>query len=182
MLRIARQKSADAGIAVRWVEGDIRSVRAGEGFDAGLFMFSVLGYLLPNDDVLAALGNARRHVRAGGLLIFDVWFGPAVLSIRPSDRAKVVSVSGGEIIRIVTPRLNVLQHTCAVHYHTWRLVGNHVVGETEELHQVRYFFPMELELMLSESGFAPIVLAAFPSLDRRPDETTWNVYGVGLAI
>jgi SAM-dependent methyltransferase len=182
MLRVARQKSTEAGVAINWVEGDIRNVQAGGPFDAGLFMFAVLGYLLPNEDVMAALANARRHIRTGGLLAFDVWYGPAVLNIRPSDRAKVVPASGGKAIRIVTPRLDIRHHTCEVHYHLWRLIDDRVEAEIEELHSVRYFFPMELELMLSQSGFVLTSLTAFPTLDRLASETTWNVFGVACAI
>jgi SAM-dependent methyltransferase len=182
MLRVARQKSVAAGVTINWAEGDIRTVQAGGPFDAGLFMFAVLGYLLPNEDVMAALINARRQIRTGGLLAFDVWYGPAVLNIRPSDRAKVVPDASGKVIRIVTPRLDVRHHTCEVHYHLWRLIGDHVAAESEELHPVRYFFPMELELMFSQSGFALTLLTAFPTLDIPANETTWNVFGVAHAV
>jgi len=182
MLRIARRKAAEANVDLTWVEGDIRNAQVPGSFDAGLFMFSVLGYLLPNEHVMAALANARRHIRTGGLLVFDVWYGPAVLSIGPSDRAKVVPTSGGRLIRIVTPHLNVRQHICEVHYHLWLLNGDRVVAESEEMHPVRYFFPMELELMLSQSGFALTLLSAFPTLDGPADETTWNAIGVAVAV
>jgi hypothetical protein len=49
-------------------------------------MFAVLGYQGENDDVLAALKTAHRHARPGGLFLFDVWYGPAVLHERPSQR------------------------------------------------------------------------------------------------
>lgn len=182
MLRVAQRKSTEAGVSVNWVEGDIRNVRAGGPFDAGLCMFAVLGYLLSNEDVLAAFGNARRHIRYGGLLVFDIWYGPAVLTIKPSDRVKIVPIPGGKVIRAVTSRLDTRHHLCEVHYHLWRLMGGHVEAESEELHSVRYFFPMELELMLSLSDFALASLTAFPTLERQADETTWNVYGVARAI
>lgn len=182
MLRVARGKSTEAGIGVNWVEGDVRNVHAGGPFDAGLLMFSVLGYLLPNEDVMAALGNARRHIRSEGLLAFDVWYGPAVLTIKPSDRVKIVPASGGKVIRVVNSKLDTRHHLCEVRYHLWRLIGDRVEAESEELHVVRYFFPMELELMLSQTGFALTSLSAFPTLDRPADETTWNVFGIAHAI
>lgn len=55
MLRVARKKSTEAGVAINWVEGDIRNVQAGGPFNAGLFMFAVLGYLLPNEDIMLRL-------------------------------------------------------------------------------------------------------------------------------
>ena len=52
-------------------------------------MFAVLGYQHTNADVLDALATARAHLDVGGLFAFDVWYGPAVLSERPSERVKV---------------------------------------------------------------------------------------------
>jgi SAM-dependent methyltransferase len=182
MLRVARKKSNKVGVSINWINGDIRYYQGSDPFDAGLFMFAVLGYLLPNEDVIAALTTARQNIKLGGLLAFDVWYGPAVLSIRPADRAKVVPVTGGKVIRIVTPNLNVRNHTCDINYQLWRLIGDQVESESEELHTVRYFFPREIELMLSQSGFKLCSLTEFPTLDSPVDETTWNVYGVAHAV
>lgn len=182
MLRAGRRKAKQAHVKVKWIKADIRNVNAGGPFDTGLLMFAVLGYFLSNEDVLTVLGNVRRHIRLGGLLVFDFWYGPAVLTIRPSDRVKIITFADGKIIRTTTARLNSRYHICEVHYHLWQLNGNRVTAEREELHTVRYFFPMELELMLSQSGFSLISLTAFPTLNREADESTWNAFGVACAI
>lgn len=163
-------------------QGDIRSVVLQEGFDAALMMFAVLGYQLENVDVLSALRNARRHLRVGGLLLFDVWYGPAVLHQRPSQRIKVVPIPGGHTLRAASGELNTRRHLCTVHFQVWRLEGGKLVAEAEESHAVRYFFPLELILFLDSSGLAPIRLGAFPEFDKDPDESTWNVLGVARAV
>lgn len=182
MLDVARKKSAAAGVDVNWIVGDVREVEAGGPFDAGLFMFAVFGYLQSNEDIMAALHNARRHIRSGGVLAFDVWYGPAVLTIKPSDRTKIVPVAGGKVIRTVNSHLDVRHHLCEVRCHLWRLIGDRVETESEELHSVRYLFPMELELMLSQSGFSLVSLTAFPTLDHPADESAWSVLGVAHAL
>ena len=182
MLSVARRKSAKAQVRIEWIEADVRGAGAGRVFDVGLFMFAVLGYMLPNEDVMAALRSARRQIRKDGLLCFDVWYGPSVLHVRPSERARTVSIPGGQLVRIVTSRLDIRRHACEVHYHFWRIVGTRVEAEGEEVHTVRYFFPMELELMLAQSGFSLASLTAFPSVDRPADESTWNVFAVARAI
>jgi SAM-dependent methyltransferase len=181
MLRRAGQKSADNCVDVRWIEGDARMAEAGGPFDAGLFMFAVLGYFPSNEDVTAALRNARRHIRTGGLLVFDVWYGPAVISLKPSDRVKVIPISDGKLIRMVTSELDTRHHLSSVHINSWRLVGGQVAEESDELHSLRYFFPLELEALLQQSDFRLASLTAFPTLDKPPDETTWNVFVVGIA-
>src|SRR5438132_12349066 len=85
--------------------GDIRSVKLESEFDAALMMFAVLGYQLENKDVLAALKTARQHVRPGALFIYDVWYGPAVLHQRPSERSRVIPTADGKILRISSGHL-----------------------------------------------------------------------------
>jgi SAM-dependent methyltransferase len=162
-------------------QGDIRTVDLGKQFDAVLMMFAVLGYQLSNEDVLSSLHTARMHLRPGGLFIFDVWYGPAVLSIRPSDRIKVIPTNDGKIIRTASGSLDTAHHLSAVRFHIWSLSGDRVIDESEEVHSMRFFFPMELALMLSTCGLALESLTAFPSLDQAADETTWNVLGVANA-
>lgn len=162
-------------------QGDICSIDLQRHFDAALMMFAVLGYQLENADVLSALRMAHRHLRLGGLIIFDVWYGPAVLHQRPSQLVKVVPTPGGQILRIASGDLDIRRHVCTVYFRMWRLEGQRLVAETEESHQVRYFFPLELKLFLECAGYDLIRLGKFPEFDQDPDETTWNVLCVGKA-
>ena len=158
--------------------GDVRNVDLEKQFDAVLMMFAVLGYQLTNADVLATLNTVRKHLKPGGLFIFDVWYGPAVLAIRPSDRVKIIPTPNGQIIRFATGLLDTAQQLSQVKYHLWRISSDKMVTENDELHQMRYFFPQELALFLSQCGMKLESLTAFPSLDSPADETTWNVLGV----
>ena len=184
MLQSARKKAVtqQSGGKATFYEGDIHSFEMEHSFDASLMMFAVLGYQLENDDVLAALRTARKHMRVGGLFIFDVWYGPAVLRQQPGDRVKSIPTEKGQILRLASGQLDVQRHLCKVSYHLWNLEGERLTGETEETHLMRYFFPLELNLFLECCGFAPIRLGAFPEFDQDPGETTWNVCGVARAI
>ena len=184
MLAQARSKPAISGPTAHanFYEADIRSVELDRCFDAALMMFAVLGYQLANDDVIAALRAARRHLNPGGLLLFDVWYGPAVLFQRPSERVKIIPTSDGKILRVSSSELDTSQHTCTVYYHVWKFATDQLVSETEEEHTVRYFFPLELKLFLESNGFTLVRLGAFPEFDRDPDEKTWNVLVVACAV
>jgi len=184
MLDGARRKAEKFGLDGTAVfhEGDIRTLRVDRQFDAALMMFAVLGYQLENHDVLAALQNARRHLSAGGLFIFDVWYGPAVLQQGPSDRMKSIPTDEGEIIRFASGRLDVQRHLCEVTYRLWDLAKDRVRSRTEETHLMRYFFPLELKLFLEDCDFSLLRLGAFPKFDHDPDSTTWNVLGVARAV
>jgi SAM-dependent methyltransferase len=181
MLAKARQKIQSGDKAV-FEQGDLRAVRLERQFDSALMMFAVLGYQTRNEDVISALNTARAHVQPGGLLIFDVWYGPAVLHLRPSERVKLVSTPEGQILRATSGELDTLHHVCVVHYHVWFLGKGQVVSEAEEHHRMRYFFPLELDLLLQTTGFNPLRLGVFPEFERDPDETSWNVLGVAQAV
>ena len=86
----------------QFLEGDARSLKLDRQFDVVLMMFAVLGYQITNEGVLAALRAVRSHLWPGGLFLCDVWYGPAVLSIRPSDRIKIIPTSGGKLIRVAS--------------------------------------------------------------------------------
>jgi SAM-dependent methyltransferase len=184
MLAHARKKAStfsDDG-RVQFRQGDVRFLDLDQRFDAVLMMFAVLGYQSGNEDVLAALKTARRHLAVGGLLLFDVWYGPVVLQERPGERVKEIATSTGQILRTAHGELDARQHLCNVCYQVWRLEEGRIVEHTEELHTMRYFFPLELEFFLRCSGFSMLRLGAFPEFDREPDETTWNVMCMAKAI
>jgi len=183
MLAIANQKlDSNPNLKLSFKAGDIRDLDLSQQFDSVLILFAVLGYQLENRDVVATLKTARRHLKPGGLLIFDVWYGPAVLHEKPSDRAKVIQTDEGRILRIASANLDISSHTCDVRYHLWRLIDDRIRSETQETHRMRYFFPKELDLFLESSGFTGIRIGTFPDFDNDPTETSWNVMAVARAI
>ncbi len=69
-----------------------------------------------------------------------------------------------------------------VRYHAWRIEERRVVAEVREQHPMRYFFGLELELLLAAAGFELTRLGVFPTLDDEPTEQTWNVALVARAV
>jgi len=157
-----------------FLQGDLRSLDLDRNFDAVLMMFAVLGYQLTNEDILAALKTVRRHLKPGGLFIGDVWYGPAVLAIRPGDRIKTIPTEDGKVIRLASGKLDIYHQLATVHYHVLHLRGQTLLTESEEAHQMRYFFPQELHLFTAICGLRLLGLRAFSSLERPPSEDTWN--------
>lgn len=184
MLDLARKKACIEGTdkRARFENGDIRSLQINRSFDAAAMMFAVLGYQLENQDVLATLRTTRDHLKAGGLLVFDVWYGPAVLGQRPADRTKIIPTEKGQILRTASAMLDVQRHLCQVRYRLSRMESDRIVAEAEENHWMRYFFPQELNLFLQCTEFVPLRMGSFPHFEREPDETTWNVLTVARAV
>jgi len=142
----------------------------------------VIGYQVEDVDARAAFATARAHLGAGGLLIFDCWYGPGVLSLRPSHRVKQVEHPAGTLERAGGGTLDVNRQCCTVDYAlTWRPVDG-PVQRIEERHVVRFFFAHELALLVERAGFALRALRDFDAPDQPPSEASWNVWCVAQAV
>jgi SAM-dependent methyltransferase len=182
MLSRARAKADASGIDILFENVDIRSLSPGD-FDAVLLLFAVLGYQHSDDDVLRTLRSSRAQLDTDGLLVFDVWNGPAVIAQGPDHRVRDVASEGGTVLRRSSSgRLIDGKPLCAVDISVTELDGETVVSETKETHVMRYFFTDELDAFLEECRFKLVASGAFPSFDREPDDTTWNAIFVARAI
>lgn len=101
-LALAENMEARDG-RLTFTPGDIREIRLNKRFDTVIALFHVISYQITNEDVTAAFDTARYHLKAGGIFIFDVWYGPAVLTQLPSVRIKRVSDEHLAITRIAEP-------------------------------------------------------------------------------
>jgi SAM-dependent methyltransferase len=182
MLAHARAKSVSSAVRVDWRRGDIRDLRLGKTFDAVIAMFAVLGYVTEDDGIRGALRGVRSHLRDRGLFVFDFWFGPAVLRIRPASRSKELLVDGRRAVRKASAELDVAKRTCCVSYAVDFLESASRDASFAESHLMRYFFPDEIDALLDDAGFRLRSLTEFPSLDRPADESTWNVLAIAEAV
>jgi SAM-dependent methyltransferase len=156
---------------------DVGEFRSDLRFDAVLMMFAVLDYQLEDQGVLAVLETARRHLRPGGLLVFDCWYGPAVDHQKPEPRSKVVATREGRIVRSSSTLLDRQRNRCTVTFHVDEEY-NRESRTTDETHCLRFFYRPELEAFLGDAGFELLRLSAMPEFDRPADETSWNAMAV----
>ncbi len=177
-----RRTQGHSRAAVEFAVGDIRDFSVDRRFDAALIMFSVLGYMASNDDLLAAFATTRRHVRDGGLLIADVWYGPAVVADPPRDRHKEIQAASGSILRTSSVDYRPDEQLCAITIRTALVADNAVRDQSEELHLVRYFFPLELDLALRASGFRLLSMRSFPDVAKPAGVAKWPAALIAVAV
>lgn len=182
LLEAHRKALTQAAGSCSFVQGDIRNLDLGRTYDAVVAMFAVVSYQTTNEDLMAALRTARRHLRPGGLFVFDCWYGPAVLAQRPTSRYKVVEHGDERIIRYTSPTLDTLRCTVRVNYKVLRLKGNRVLEETDESHLMRFLFLREIEHYLGEADFKLLRLCPFMGLNLAVTERDWNVSVISRAM
>lgn len=163
-------------------EGDIRSVRVNDAkgaarkFDVVFSLFHVISYQTTNDDLIAAFETARAHLKPGGLFIFDVWYGPAVLTDPPAVRVKRLADDSTEVTRLAEPVLRAERNLVDVNYEVQiRAKGANEVETIRETHHMRYLFGPELEFLLKAAGFAEIVHSEEWMTRAAAGTNTWGV-------
>lgn len=167
---------------IKFEHGDIKTWRTKETFDAVIMMFAVLGYQISNEDVVSALQNVRRHIKKGGIFIFDVWFGPSVVSQKPSTRTKKINTEAGKLTRKASSQLHITENTVTVHYETNLEKNGRVLASVEEDHDMRYFFPKELDMFIQTTGFELVHSGSFPKWKNPPNESSWNAIWIVRAV
>jgi SAM-dependent methyltransferase len=159
MLKVASAESAKRAAAgskqepPKFAQGDVRSVRLGQRFDIVVSLFHVMSYQTTNDDLLAAMRTLREHVVPGGLVLFDAWYGPTVLTDRPAVRVKRLQGDGFDVTRLAEPVLHPNDNVVDVNYQI--LIRDRNTDRTEELretHRMRYLFAPEVRHMLQSVG------------------------------
>jgi SAM-dependent methyltransferase len=182
MLEQARAKASAARAgSVVFAEGDIRDADLARRFDAVLMMFTVLGYQRQDADLMAALAATRRHLEPGGLFIFDIWNGLAVLADPPRAREITVTEGNSRVTRKTRTELDAARHICRVVFDLERTGAGGESERWQEEHVVRYYFPEELERVLGQNRLELLSLRSFPDDAAPPDERSWNVIGVARA-
>ncbi len=140
---------------VSFQKGDVRTVRLGKNFDVVISLFHVMSYQTTNDDLLAAIVTAKEHLSDGGLLIFDCWYGPAVLSDPPVVRVKRLEDDFIQVVRIAEPAMHLNENVVDVNYQV--IITDKLSGKVEQLletHRMRYLFLPELRMMLQAEGLS----------------------------
>jgi SAM-dependent methyltransferase len=178
MLQFARQKVAalpELASRITLEQADFRSLDLHRKFDAVISLFAVLSYMTTNQDLQSAFQSARLHLDPHGLLVFDVWYGPAVITERPQERHLIVTNGQGRVIRLVRPTLDLYKHTVQVNYTVLRLIDSKVVEEVSEVHTMRFLFPQEIINYLENAGFMVKKLSPVLNLDGELTDHDWSM-------
>jgi SAM-dependent methyltransferase len=182
MLEQARAKASATHMgSVEFWEGDIRAVDLAQRFDAVLMMFTVLGYQREDGDLMAALATTQRHLEPRGLFIFDVWNGLAVMADPPHAREIAINEGNTHLVRKTSAELDAGRQLCRVIFDLKRTDSRGRTEQWQEEHVVRYYFPEELERVLSQNQLDLLSLRSFPDNEAPVDEHVWNVIGVARA-
>ena len=90
MIRRADARRSGAAGRLRFRQGDVSEIGPERDFDAVVSLFHVASYQTSPAKLKGMLANANAALKPGGILLFDYWYGGAVLAQGVETRVKVV--------------------------------------------------------------------------------------------
>jgi SAM-dependent methyltransferase len=160
--------------------GNATDFKLDKKFDVVTSLFHVLSYQTSNASAQAMIRNAASHLTENGLFVFDFWYGPAVLSEKPSVKIRRLEDEEIKVTRIAEPGLRVNDNVVDVNFELLIQDKATLLSETvKEVHPMRYFFKPEIELLLENAGFELIYFNEWMT-GAAPSEKTWGVCAVAV--
>lgn len=183
MLATARRRGQECASRVEFRQADMRTIDLeGRRFDAAVCLFDAIGYVATNDAIIQVFQSVARHVRPGGVFVFEFWHAAAMLRQWEPTRVRSWMAPEGEVLRIATTRLDPAKQLAHV---TYRVLELGLAGRYLELTETqtnRYFLVQEMSALVRAGGLEPV--AWFDGFTGRTEITcdTWHVLGVARVL
>ncbi len=171
MLNQARNKMQHLSNPANLLVADLCNFNLKQTFDSLISMFAVVGYLTTNSQLSSLFTSVYDHLKPGGLFVFDVWYGPAVLNQLPENRDLTIETKQQKFRRQAIPSIDYAKDVVQIDYTLLTLDSNII---SSEFHRMRYFFIPELELLAAFHNLSIEAVFSFFSFDE-PCESDWNV-------
>jgi SAM-dependent methyltransferase len=178
MLERARHKAGSSSSTVDFRQQDMRALDLGTRFDAAICLFDAIGYVETNQGVQQTLRGVHRHLRPGGLFVFEFWHAGAMLRSYDPLRVRRWLVPDGEVLRISQTDVNCAKQLCYVTYTIYELRTDGTYYGFKETHTNRYFLVQEMAGWLAACGFTPLKWFAGFSENEIIDQETWHIVGL----
>jgi SAM-dependent methyltransferase len=149
-LEVGRRRAAEAGVDVRWLHADMRSVPPSGDFDAVINVFSSFGYFDADEEDERVLRGAFGALKPGGVLLLEMI--NRELVVRSGDPFWHWT-EGPDSLTLDQSTFDVV----AGRSHTRRTFHDLRSGERKDYSfSVRLYTPPEVARMLARAGFVEV--------------------------
>jgi SAM-dependent methyltransferase len=142
--------------------------------DVFCLLFDVLSYIVENDALDRLLSYVASRLKPQGLFVFDFWYGPGVLSLRPVNRWKEFAVNGAKILRLTGAELDWNNSTVHVTHEIIVTQENHVKDRFVDSHVMRFFFKNEINYLLQTHGLEVLQFGTWQVPESPPTTNDWS--------
>lgn len=153
MLEQAQAKAIKAGLEINFIEADIRTLDLQEQFDFIFIPFNSIHHLYRNEDLFRALECVKKHLKDGGLFLFDC-FNPNIQYIVESEKEQkvIAEYTTNDGREVLIKQIMHYENATQMNRIEWHYFIN---GEFHSIQNMdmRLFFPQELDSYLKWAGF-----------------------------
>lgn len=153
MLEQAKVKASGAGLEVKFIEADIRTLDLPEKYDLIFIPFNSIHHLYQNEDLFQAFNVVKKHLKESGLFLLDC-FNPNIQFIVEGEKeqkeiAQYKTKDGREVLIKQKMRYENKTQINRIEWHYY------INGEFDSIQNLdmRLFFPQELDSYLERNGF-----------------------------
>ena len=172
--------SQDLASRLSFAHGDVRYLQTEKKYDVVISLFHVVSYQITNEDLSATFETAAKHLKPGGIFLFDFWYGPAVLKQQPEIRVKRLFDEDIKLTRIAEPVNHVNENVVDVNYNIFvEQIDTGNISHIHEKHKMRYIFLPELSQYLDGNKWNEFYAYKWMS-DDKPDENSWSAFVVAV--
>jgi SAM-dependent methyltransferase len=176
MVAVARNSATERGLDVRFHECSFQTADAIPGsFDVVLAMFAALGYLTHFADFELTLRNVGKKMATGGIFIFDVWNGAAVVSQYSPHKVRYEADDKRKVERVSRTTVDEVAQQAFVKFEFKVEYTDGVVKHFSEDHHVRFYFPQEMVDLLTALGFEVLLRCSFLQPEKAVSRDDWNM-------
>ena len=144
-------------------------------YGAVISLFHVISYITSNENLFKVFKNASSQLEKDGLFIFDIWYLPAVLHLKPQEKLKIFENDKLKIFRFTEPDVRYNENIVGVNFKL--VITDKNTNQTsfiEETHAMRYLSLPEIKLFAELNSFDLLIAEEFLS-EKEPSENTWGV-------
>ena len=161
---------------------DMRSLDLGNRrFDAVACLFDSIGYAQTNEQILNVFSGMHRHLKPGGLLVFEFWHAAAMIKSYEPSRTRKLTAGDRDIVRVSSTTLDIPRQLARVEY---TVTETTLKGETSSFREVqvnRFFLIQEMAMFLAAAAFEPVAWHAGFTSEGQVDENTWHIVAIARA-
>ena len=173
MLAVARERTKGQQ-NIEFLHDSELAVIPDASVDIFCLLFDVLSYIVENDTLDRLLSYIVSRLKPQGLLVFDFWYGPGVLSLRPVNRWKEFEANGAKILRLTGAELDWNNSTVNVTHEIIVTQENQLKDRFVDSHVMRFFFNKEINYFLKAHGLEILQFGTWQDPESPPTTDDWS--------
>lgn len=153
MLEQAKVKASQAGLEIKFIEADIRTLDLPEKYDLIFIPFNSIHHLYQNEDLFKAFNVVKRHLKIGGMFLLDC-YNPNIKYIVENEKVlkEIAEYTTNDGRKVLIKQIMRYENKTQINRIEWHYFINDKFDSIQNL-DMRMFFPQELDSYLKWTGF-----------------------------